>query len=930
MRQKLFGFHPGLDLSARLQVDSTVYQDYDCRPMSEDRRTTSVNTNKLLNTKLMPPRQHKTVIPRKKLLEQLDAGLMKKLTLVVAPTGFGKTTLVGMWIADRNFRSAWVTLDENDNDSARFWTYVVSSLRAVEPSIGKAALSALMAPQPPSCESLLTPLINDLTRLKDDCVLVLEDYHAINSGEINQGLSFLIQHLPESLHLVLISRSQPDLSLAILRVRDEMLEINAAGLRFNETETEEFLHQSFQTDLPAGAISKLLEQTEGWAAGLRLVTLSLQNKGSQDFGRLIESFSGSDRYVADYLIEEVFRSQPESRQKFLMKTCFLRRLTGSLCDAVTGAQDGAAVLEGLDRENMFLVQLQHGGDRVWYRFSPLFAESLQYLARQMLDESSLKDIFEKASAWYEAHGLQDEAIELALSAKSFDRAMPLIQRYIEIHDISEISTLGRWLAQIPSREIFLHPAICLTYAQIILYSSPDRFSPALAVRIEPYLQAAETALKSTEDWRSLGELLSLRGIITWWHGDFPKAVEYAHQSLDLLPENDVLWRGNSLLILGQEALDRGHILEAQDAILEVRADMGAAQNIHGVLAAIQVASEVAYWQGELDQALELNQEILRRAIGGDEMLDDQGVASLGLSHVAYEKNDLEGASRYAAQALALAERRGNELLQVETSIRLAYIHAAKYEFAQAGTLLTSLSGKIQNPLLLPSIQEIQARLSVLSEEGVFPAGWLNKISTGDHEVFFLQREREVFTMARLQMAQGKAEEALRSVRGRADEAAAQGRLRSQVEATCLEALALHATEDVESAVRLLSAALVIGRAKGFRRLILDEGPRMVALLQAAIHLLPERSNALYAAVLLQSVTSLETRDQAGSAVIEPLSQQEVRVLRLLAAGLSNADIARELIVSTNTVKTHVKSIYRKLSINSRDEARQVGRELNLL
>jgi ATP/maltotriose-dependent transcriptional regulator MalT len=898
--------------------------------MSEDRRTTSANSKKLLNTKLMPPRQHTTVIPRKKLLEQLDAGLTKKLTLVVAPTGFGKTTLVGMWIANRKFLSAWVTLDENDNDPARFWTYIITSLRAVVPSIGKAALSALMAPQPPSYESLLTPLINELTRLKDDFVLVLEDYHAINSGEINRGVSFLIQHLPGALHLVLISRSQPDLPLAILRARDELLEINAAGLRFNQRETEEFLHQSLRADLPAAAITKLLEQTEGWVAGLRLVTLSLQNKGSQDFERLIESFSGSDHYVADYLIEEVFKSQPESRQKFLLKTCFLRRLTGSLCDAVTGAEDGEAVLEGLDRENMFLVQLQHGGDRVWYRFSPLFAESLQYLARQMLDESGLKEIFERASAWYELHGLQDEAIESALSAKSFDHAMRLIQRYIEIHDVSEMTTLGRWLEQIPTHEIFLHPAICFIYAQIILYSSPERFSPALAVRIEPYLQAAETALKSAEDWQRLGELLSLRGIITWWHGDFPKAVEYAHQSLDLLPENDVLWRGNSLLILSQEALDTGHLLEAQDAILEVRAEMGAAQNIHGVLAAIQVASEVAYWQGELDQALELNQQILDKAIGGDEMLDDQGFASLGLSQVAYEKNDLGGASHFAAQALALAERRGNELLQVETSIRLAYIHAAKNEFAQADALLTYLTGNIRNPLLLPSIQETQARLSILSEEGLFPAGWLNKISIGRPDVFSLQREREVFTAVRLQIAQGKAKEVLQSIQGRAAEAAAQGRVRSQVEATCLEALALHANEDIEGATRLLSEALIIGRAKGFRRLILDEGPRMVALLQAGTPLLPERGAALYAATLLHSVTPLETRDQAGSALIAPLSRQEVRVLRLLAAGLSNADIARELIVSTNTVKTHVKSIYRKLSINSRDEARQVGRDLNLL
>jgi LuxR family maltose regulon positive regulatory protein len=790
--------------------------------MSETRQMPSVNTNKLLNTKLMPPRQHAALIERKELLERLDGALTKKLTLVAAPTGFGKTTLVSMWIAGRKLLSAWVTLDENDNDPSRFWTYVVSSLRTLDPSIGKAALSALMASQPPSYESLLTPLINDLTRLKEDCVLVLEDFHAIDSDQINQGVSFLVQHLPESLYLVLVTRSIPDLPLAILWVRDEMVEIDAANLRFNRKETEEFLHRSFQADLPAGAVARLLEQTEGWVGGLRLVTLSLQNKDRADFGKLIEAFSGSDRYVADYLIKEVFESQPEIRQTFLMKTCFLRRLTGSLCDAVTSAEGGAAMLEGLERDNMFLVPLEYGGDRVWYRYSPLFAESLQYLAKQRLDEGSLKGLFEKASVWYETYGLYDEAVESALAARSFERAMKLIERYIEIHELSEMTTLGRWFEQIPAQEIFVRPTICFTYAQIILYSSSNRFSPGLIVPLEPFLQAAEKAWRKVEDHERVGELLSLRAIVTWWQGDFPKAVEFTHQSLDELPENDVLWRGNSLLILSQEALDAGQILEAQDAILEVRAQMGAAQNIHGVLAAIQISGEISYWQGELEQSAELNQQILDGAVGGDEMLDDQGIASLGLAHVAYEKNDLEQASQLAAQALGLAERRGNEMLQVETTIRLAYIQAAKHEFVQADALLNSLTGKIQNSFLLPSIQETQARLSVLADEGLWPAAWLNVISSRGPDGFSVQNERETFTLARIQVAQGKTNEALHVLQGRAAKAAAQGRVRSQAETLRIEALAWHADTDPTHAAQLLAEALTIAHAKGFRRLILDE------------------------------------------------------------------------------------------------------------
>ncbi len=897
--------------------------------MNEPRHSSSVKTNLLLNTKLMPPRQRAAIIERKGLLERLDAGLAKKLILVAAPTGFGKTTLVGMWIANREFLSAWVTLDENDNDPTRFWTYIVSSLRAVDPSIGKASLSVLVSPQPPSFEALLTPLINELTLLKEDCVLVLEDYHAIRSDLINQGVAFLIQHLPESLHVVMVTRSSPDLPLGILRVRDEMIEINAADLRFSQKETEEFLHQSFRAELPSGAVAKLLEQTEGWVGGLRLVAMSLQNKGRADIGKLIESFSGSDHYVADYLIKEVFESQPEMRQTFLMKTCFLRRLTGSLCDAVTDAADGAAMLEGLDRENMFLVQLEHGGERVWYRYSPLFAESLQYLAKQRLDEASLKELFEKASLWYEKYGLFDEAIESALSAKSFERAMLLIEMYIEIHDLTEMGTLGRWLEPIPAELILDNPEICLTFAQVILYSS-DRFAITTAARIEPLLDAAEQAWRSEGNVARVGAVSALRGMVALWQGDFQKSFEYVHRSLEELPEYDVFWRGVSLLNAGFEALDAGKLLDAQGIILEAKALLGASQNIHGVLAANQMLGEIFFWQGDMEQSIEMDQQIIAQAVGDEAMLDDQGTAHLNLAKAAYERNDLESAGQFALRALELAIQRANERLQVETTIQLAYIHAAKDEFAQAAALLKSLTGKIQNPLLLPSIQETEAHLAILVDEGLLPAGWVSRVTGSERNVNSLQKEREVFTLARVQIAQGKANEALQALQGWAAEAVAQGRVRSQVEALCIEALAQHASNDLSQATQLLSEALMIGHAKGFRRLILDEGPRMAALLQAAIPLLSDRALSLYATTLLHSFTHTGAPGKPGSTLIEPLSQQELRVLRLLAAGLSNADIARELVVSTNTIKTQVKSIYRKLSINSREEARQVGRELNLL
>jgi len=886
----------------------------------------------LLQTKFLPPRLHSMLIQRGDLLTRLDAGLTKKLTIVSAPTGFGKTTLVCQWIASRDFPSAWVTLETNDNDPARFWTYVVSALRTFDQALGKTTLAALTTPRPPSFQSLLTPLINDLALLNKPCVLVLDDFHLITSSGVVDGVAYLVQHLPEALHLVLTVRHEPNLPLAILRVRDELTEINTANLRFNQEETGIFLHQSLQADLSATAVTQLFQKTEGWAAGLRLAVLSLQNKGVGNVEKLIGAFSGSDRFVADYLTREVVESLPEDVQIFLLKTSFLSRLTGTLCDSVTGLTDSAARLEQLERGNLFLVQLEHGGGRPWYRFHPLFAESIQYLARQRFVEASIKNIFEKASSWYEYHGLLDEAIETALSAMAFDRTMSLLEKYLEIHSISEMHTFGRWMANIPAQEIMARPAVSFAFSQVILYSSADRFAPATAARLEPFLRAAETAWQAEEDKARLGQVLSARGMAAWWQGNLQKAFEYAHQSLAILPENDVLYRGSSLLITSREALDAGRILEGQDMLLEARALMGAAQNIHGVLAALQMLGETSFWQGELEQAGQLDQQIMDEAVGGDEMLDDKGSAELGLARIAYERNELEHAEGFAARSLDFAHRRGNEALEVETMICLAFIHAAKNDPAQAGDLLKSLAVKIQNPMYVREVREAQARLSVFTGDKSSFKNWLAILSSEKANGSILQREHESLTQARLLIEEGKAREALHILEGRADEAAVNGRIRGHLQARCLEALAHHADSNPKQAAQVLIEALSLGHKKGFRRTFLDGGLRMAALLKLILPTLPNQSLRLFAATLLRSFVFGKNGPETAinpEFPIEALSSQELRVLRLLVAGMSNPDIARELVVSVNTVKTQVKSIYRKLGVSSRDEAREVARELKI-
>jgi LuxR family transcriptional regulator, maltose regulon positive regulatory protein len=887
----------------------------------------------LLHTKLMPPRLPAGILPREHLLARLDAGLTKKISLVSAPTGFGKTTLVRTWIANREFTSAWVTLDEHDNDPVRFWTYVCSALRTLDPSLGKATLSMLTSPQPPAFATLLTPLINDLARLPAPSVLVLEDFHAIKLNDIQGGMSFLIQQLPASLHLIFITRTMPNLPLGLLRARDELVEIDVTELRFNQQEAEAFLQTTVQAGLPSSAVARLFQKTEGWPAGLRLGVRAFQNKANlAELEKWIESFSGSDRYIADYLIKEVFESQPLEIQSFLMRTSFFRRLTGSLCDAILETNHSAAILEQLERDNLFIVQLERGGNQIWYRYSPLFAESLQYFARGHLDEAEIKTLFEKATDWYEYHGLFDEAIETALTAKSFDRAMTLIERFIAIHDLSEMQTISRWLEQIPQQEILRNPTICFTYAQVILYSG-DRFAPATATRIEPYLRVAESAWRSAKDQARLGQLFSFRGNVVWWQGNLQKAFAYARQALVLLPEQDVFWRGNSLLSVSYEALSAGRILEAQDKSLEARALLGAAQNIYGVLAAHQFLAEIFYWQGELEQAEQLNRQIQMEAIGHESMLDDQGIASLNLAHIAYERNELGQAEEFAKQALHLAQQRANEMLEVQGAIRLAQIFLAKGDSSNAHELLKSLEARIKNPILLRDIQNAQALTSIRVDDVSSLEWWVKIISAENQNALPVQREREALTLARLRIAEGRTKEALPLLEPWHEDAVQNGRVRSQVGALCLKALADHADGNSAGAMPAMNEALTLGLAKGFRRTILDEGRRMAALLQVTLPKLSSRGLSLFVTTLLHSFSPKMTSDLTGTSSaspIEVLSQQELRVLRLLVAGLSNTDIAQELVVSTNTIKTHVKSIYRKLNVTSRSDAREVARELKLV
>lgn len=918
----------------------------------------------LLHTKLMPPRLRAERVLRTSLLDRLDSGLAYKLTLVAAPAGYGKTTLMSEWLTYRSEQEklppvAWLSLDKGDNDPARFWRYLTTACQRLDASVGNTALTLLHTARRPAFEPIITALINDLARLSCQSVLILDDYHAIDAPQIDETVAFLLNHLPAPLHLLILSRSEPALPLARLRARNEICELRAADLRFSPAETATFLRQNVPFELPSAAIDALMERTEGWVAGLQLVTLALQRQSPHQIERFLATLSGTHRHVLDYLATEVLAAQPEPIQQFLLQTTFLNRLTPSLCDAVTGRNDSAVILDQLERANLFLNALDE--EQQWYRYHPLFAEAMHQIARRPTPfgygEASLRGLYNRASLWFEQHGYLDDAIETALSAQAYSRAATLMERMIETgHLRSEKHTLRRWIEQLPTDLLHAQAKLCFAYAIAILFTS-DRSAPGTAAHLQQPLQMAEQQWLAEENEAHLGQLQAFRCMVAFWQGDLGAAFAAAREALALLPADDVEWRGTSVLNLGLEHLFAGRMHQARAALLEGRALCAAAGNGYGVRAATHVLGLVWIEAGDLGQAEGLFRQVLAEA--AEDPLD-QGHALVGLASLAYERNELDEAERCATQAVELTRRHAEELgpqhaeesLTVPATLVLARVAHARQKTTHARQLLAGLLAKTNlSPLVRREVETLTARLALAAGDLAAAEHWRATHPAHDDAIFRLQQEREALVIARLLIAQGEARDALRLLERWRAEARTHGRVGREVENLAVSALAHVALDHLSEAKERLIAALTLAQHGEFQRLFLDEGEAMAALLHAVYPDVRERPFALSVRKLLLAFaeeprgpvsggrqTGRHTGRHAGLplpaddvfGLIEPLSVQEERVLRLVAAGLSNPAIAEELVVSLNTVKTQVQSIYRKLDVHSRAEAGDVARQLGLI
>lgn len=876
-------------------------------------------TTPLLTTKLYIPPVRSELVPRPRLIERLNTGLQRKLTLISAPAGFGKTTLVTEWLDGVDRPRTWLSLDENDNDPARFLTYLIAALQQMDPAIGPTVQAMLQAPQPPPPESLLSTLINDIAATPHPFVLVLDDYHLIYTLPIHQQLTFLLDHLPPQMHLVIATREDPPLPLSRWRARGQTVEIRQADLKFTEEETADFLRRVMQLELSSADVAALHRRTEGWVAGLQLAGLSL--RGRDNVHQSVRSFTGSQRYVLDYLIEEVFQRQPASVQDFLLKTSILDRFTALLCDAVAERDDSREMLLSLERANLFIVPLDDS--RQWYRYHRLFADLLHHRL-QLAPSHDMAQLHQRASQWYADNGFPEDAVRHALAACDWERAAALILDSSEsVLKRGEVTTLLGWLQTLPDEEIRARPQLGLNLSwALILTEQIDAAAP--------YLAQAERVALEHESAPLLGEVVIARAYIARVRGDNAQVIKLSEQALSLLPPDESSGRSIVAMNLGMAQWYRGRIQKAKEALLEARRAGRGSGNEYVRWTAVLFLSRIQTAQGQSRQAVESYRQMIEQ--GGQ--LPIAGLAHYDLGRLSYEWNELAAAADHLQRGLEIVRRGGSVEFEVGGCSALAFVKQAQGDSAAAQDALQRADQLLENPDVSPStrLYNLAAQVAVALGQGDLEtaaraaeqAPKLEESSSFPDYLFLM------LAQARLLLAQEQqaaAAEHLAALHGMASQAGWQS---VAIQARALQALA---TPDPDEAMAFLTEALALAEPEGYVRTFVDAGEPMAELLRQAASqgVAPEYVRKLLAAFEGYRLPSaLKPGPVQPETLIEPLSDRELDVLRLLAGGQTNQEMAQALCVSVNTVKTHLRNIYGKLGVHNRRETVAKAKELNLL
>lgn len=903
-------------------------------------------TTPILAAKLYIPPPRPTAVDRARLIDQLNAGLHRKLTLISAPAGFGKTTLVSAWAAGCGRPAAWVSLDDSDADPARFLAYVVAALQTVHAGFGADVLEALQSPQPPPIESLLTLLLNDIAALPAPSVLVLDDYHSVDSPPVDEALAFLVDHLPPQLHLVIATREDPQLPLARLRARGQLTELRVADLRFTADEAAGFLTNVMGLSLSRADIEALESRTEGWVAGLQLAALALQGAASEhgtDAARFIRSFSGSHHFVLDYLVEEVLNRQSVQDQTFLLRTSILDRLCGPLCDSVVGESEvsGQATLERLERANLFLIPLD--GDRHWYRYHHLFAE----LLRVRLTKAHADDVpalHTRASVWYEQQGEDADAIRHALASGDMDRSADLIERvWPQMDEMYQSNTWIRWVRALPDAVIQTRPVLSLGYGWALLNMGDVDAAEARLGDAEKWLDRRDPADMVVVDeklFRTLpAAIAGARAYRALTMGDIPATLEHAARALKLSARVDDVSYRQALGLTGIAYWANGDLEMADRALEDFRTTMLGAGVIHDAVGIAFILSDIRHALGRLTDSLKSFNEALAiaRQLGEPPPLSTQDIYR-GLAALHIERGEMDE----AASNLHTAETLETASTLNDWSYRLAVTQARMCE--ATGDLDGALeylntAEREYKPSPLPNVRPVaalKARVWIRQGKLTDAADWARTHGvTVEMDVTYL-REFEALTLARLLIAQHRVDPRSGAIDTALDLldrilCAAEDGARAGTAAECLmlRALATAEHDGAAAALKPLRTALELAERAGFVQMFVDEGPQMVRLLTEA-----DRHGIVstHTRRLLNAFDRGAARapSPAAQGLIEPLSDRELEVLQLVAAGLSNAEIAERLFLALDTVKGHNRRVFGKLGVQRRTEAIVRARELGLI
>ena len=879
----------------------------------------------ILATKLYIPSARSKLVARPHLIARLNKGLDRpsSVSLISAPAGFGKTTLVGEWAAGCNQPVAWLSLDEGDRDPARFLMYLVAALQTIRADLGDGIRELLQSPQPPPIESILTDLLNQISTLPQNFLLVLDDYHVIDSTAIDHALAFLLDHQPLQMHLVIATREDPDLPLARLRAKGQLTELRAADLRFTPSEAAEFLNQVMGLKLSFGNIAALETRTEGWIAGLQLAALSMQ--GYQDTASFIESFTGSHRFVMDYLVEEVLHQQLERVQTFLLRTSLLKRMCGPLCDAVllVSSISGQETLEYLERANLFMIPLD--SERRWYRYHHLFADLLRQRLHQSIGpESALNELHIRASQWYEENGFALEAFQHAAAAKDIERAERLLDgKGIPLHLSGGVTPIIEWLESLPVEVLHARPWLRWRHAAMLLINGQT-------IGVGEKIQAAETGLANIlqgaepdDKTRNLIGLIAMASAtLALTRYDVPAMLTQSRRALEYLSPDSLFQRANANWTLGYAYVLQGERALARQAFMEsVTLSEGAGAMFPLILATIGVG----YVQ-ELDNELYLAAETYRRVLGwaGDHPQQIIGEAHLGLARILYEWNDLDAAEGHTHKSIDLARQYESIIDRyVISEVFLAHLKLAQGDIEGSAGILAKAEQSVRQHNFVHRAPEVAAaQVLTLLRQG-------NLAAAAD----VVEAHKLPIGQARVHLAQGNPSAALMVLEAYRQQVEAMGWKDELLKTRVLEAVALDAHSDKEKALRVLGEALALAEPNGFIRVFLDEGAAMLRLLSeaAARGMMPSYTGKLLAAFEAETQkTAGPSLPAAGQPLVEPLSSRELEVLQLIAQGLSNDEIGKRLFLALDTVKGHNRRIFDKLQVQRRTEAVARARELGLL